>query len=76
MANGRLRFTRDAQRAIYEFSEGIPRLINQVCDRVLIRGYLQKTTTIRRDMVEAGVTELSGPSQRWGDTEIREVSGE
>ncbi|UCG53479.1 MAG: AAA family ATPase [Candidatus Latescibacterota bacterium] len=76
MSNGRLTFTPDAQRAIYEFSEGIPRLINQLCDRVLIRGYLQKTTTIRRELVEAGVMELSGPSQRWGDGEIREVSGE
>ena len=58
LQNGHLRFTSDAQQAIYEFSGGVPRLINMVCDRVLVRGYLRRTTTIRGDMVTASVDEL------------------
>ena len=66
MSNGRLRFTPDAQQAIFEYSDGIPRLINMLCDRVLIRGYLERSTTIERAAVEVGVDELGGraPEQR------------
>jgi len=68
MTNGRLAFTPQAQEAIYEYSDGIPRLINVLCDRVLILGYLQKTMTISREMVEAGVLELEGgASGRWSE---------
>ncbi len=66
MANGQLKFTPDAQQAIFEYSDGIPRLINMLCDRVLIRGYLERSTTIERAAVEVGVDELGGraPEQR------------
>jgi type II secretory pathway predicted ATPase ExeA len=60
MTNGRLEFTPEAQQAIYEYSDGIPRLINMVCDRALIHGCLQRTATIGREIVEAGVGELGG----------------
>ncbi|UCH83854.1 MAG: AAA family ATPase [Candidatus Latescibacterota bacterium] len=76
MRNGRLEFTPEAQRAIYDYSAGIPRLINQVCDRVLIRGCLEKKTRISGDMVEAGVMELQGPAPRWLSGDVREASGE
>lgn len=62
MANGRLIFTPEACGAVYEYSDGIPRLINTLCDRVLMRGYLQKTMTIDRDLVEASVGDLGGGS--------------
>jgi putative secretion ATPase (PEP-CTERM system associated) len=66
MTDARLDFTPEAHQAIYEYSDGIPRLINVLCDRVLVRGCLQKTSTITREMVEAGVLELEGGApQRW-----------
>jgi putative secretion ATPase (PEP-CTERM system associated) len=66
MTDGRLAFTPEAHQAIYEYSDGIPRLINVLCDRVLVRGSLQKTSTITREMVEAGVIELEGGApERW-----------
>jgi len=66
MTNGRLVFTPEAHQAIYEYSDGIPRLINVLCDRVLVRGFLQKTSTITREIVEAGVLELEGGApERW-----------
>jgi type II secretory pathway predicted ATPase ExeA len=71
MTNGRLVFTSDAQQAIFEYSDGIPRLINMVCDKVLIRGCLQRTATISREMVEAGVVDLGG----WIPGNHREAGG-
>ena len=69
MSNGRLVFSPEAQQAIYEYSDGIPRLINMVCDKVLIHGYLQRTTAISREMVEVGVLELEGGSAgQWKQT--------
>jgi len=66
MTNGQLVFTPEAHQAIYRYSDGIPRLINVLCDRVLVRGYLQKTSTITREIVEAGVLELEGGApERW-----------
>lgn len=66
MTDGRLAFTPEAHQSIYEYSDGIPRLINVLCDRVLVRGSLQKTSTITREMVEAGVIELEGGApERW-----------
>ena len=63
MANGSLKFSSDAQRAIFEYSDGIPRLINTVCDLVMIRGSLKRATTIGLEMVEATVNELNGGMQ-------------
>jgi general secretion pathway protein A len=59
MKNGQLMFSENAVDAIHGFSSGIPRLINMLCDRVLLRGYLQKTRVVERDMVEASMLELS-----------------
>ena len=70
LLNGHLRFTAGAQRAIYEYSGGVPRLINMVCERALVRGYLRRTTTIRKEFVTASARELTGdadpPSWSWG----------
>jgi general secretion pathway protein A len=69
MSNGRLAFTPEARGVIYDYSGGIPRLINTLCDRVLIRGFLERTTTINREMVEASVEELGGkPAAHRQDT--------
>jgi putative secretion ATPase (PEP-CTERM system associated) len=66
MQEGSVGFTPEAHQAVYEYSDGIPRLINVLCDRVPVRGYLQKTSTITREMVEAGVLELEGGTpERW-----------
>ena len=45
--------------AIYQFSGGIPRLINTLCDKVLHRGYLNKERIIEKRMVEMSIHEFS-----------------
>jgi general secretion pathway protein A len=59
LQNGQLTFSEPAVDAIHRYSSGIPRLINMLCDRVLLRGYLQKSHVVESDMVEASITELS-----------------
>jgi len=39
-------FTEEALRLIYQYSKGIPRLINTVCDNALLEGYLFKSNII------------------------------
>jgi general secretion pathway protein A len=39
-------FTEEALRLIYQYSNGIPRLINTVCDNALLEGYLFKSNVI------------------------------
>ena len=39
-------FTEEALRLIYQYSNGIPRLINTVCDNAFLEGYLFKSNVI------------------------------
>ncbi|MBI5787559.1 MAG: AAA family ATPase [Candidatus Schekmanbacteria bacterium] len=41
-----IKFSQQALRRIYSFSKGIPRLINQVCDKTLITAYFYKQNEI------------------------------
>jgi general secretion pathway protein A len=60
LANGNLVFSEDAVDAIHFYTSGVPRLINLLCDRVLLRGYLQKSRAVDRTIVESCVHELYG----------------
>jgi len=60
LPSGRLVFSDGAIDAIHFHTSGVPRLINLLCDRVLLRGYLQKSRAVERQMVEACVQELYG----------------
>lgn len=57
-ANGRPTFDAEAFRAIHEASGGIPRRINQLCDRLLLLGFLAGTDAFRLDDVKQVVDEL------------------
>lgn len=46
-------FTPDAMKAIYLCSNGIPRLINTVCDNALLEGFILKRKEINRDIIES-----------------------
>jgi hypothetical protein len=59
-SDGGITFTGDAYEAIFEFSDGIPRLINSVCDVILLIGYVNETKRFDRLNVEEAIRELSG----------------
>ncbi len=44
-------FTPDAIREIYDFSEGIPRKINIICDHALLSGFIKETRILNGEIV-------------------------
>ena len=59
-AKGAPRFTRPALWRIYGYSQGIPRLINAVCDKALLAGYVEQSDRINFSMVGRAIRELEG----------------
>ncbi len=55
-----VRFTRNACRAVYRFSKGIPRIINITCDRALLTAYSRSKKKITGNIVMSAIEELSG----------------
>ncbi|MHB8521088.1 MAG: ExeA family protein [Limisphaerales bacterium] len=59
-AKGAPYFTTGALWRIYRYSGGIPRLINSVCDKCLLAGYVQQREQIDYRMVGLAIRELEG----------------
>ncbi|MBD3349135.1 MAG: AAA family ATPase [Candidatus Eisenbacteria bacterium] len=49
-----------AVEAIFEYSQGVPRIVNMVCDRALLAGYAENRRTIKADLVQAAKEALEG----------------
>ena len=58
--NGRPTFSSWAIRAIHKYSGGVPRLINAVCDKALLYGYVNATYELRARAVRQAIRELEG----------------
>jgi general secretion pathway protein A len=58
--NGSPSFTRLAVWRIYRYSKGIPRLINALCDKSLLAGFVQQRLQINFSMVGRAIRELEG----------------
>lgn len=48
----------ECYKAIYNFSGGIPRLINKLCDRVLLFGFVKEVRVFTPDMFEECIREI------------------
>jgi len=59
-ANGRPTFSRWALAAIYRHSRGVPRLINAICDKALLCGYVEGCDRLGWHHVRRAVRELKG----------------
>jgi type II secretory pathway predicted ATPase ExeA len=53
-------FTEDAVRGVFDFSKGVPRLINNLCDTCLLLGAKQKVTTIDTPIVTHALEYVEG----------------
>ena len=51
-------FMQDAVKAVHLFSNGVPRLINTVCDNALLEGFLLKRKQIDKDVIESVAVSL------------------
>jgi general secretion pathway protein A len=59
-ANGRPAFTPWAFRSIFRYSGGIPRLVNAVCDKALLAGFVEGTDLLTWRQVRRAIRELEG----------------
>jgi general secretion pathway protein A len=53
-------FTQPALWRVYRYSQGIPRLLNAICDKALLAGFVQQRERIDFGMVGRAVNELEG----------------
>ena len=51
-------FSKDALEAIHNYSHGIPRLINTICDNALLEGFLRKKQRIDANIIKEVVNDL------------------
>jgi general secretion pathway protein A len=59
-AKGAPYFTSGALWRIHRYSSGVPRLVNSVCDKCLLAGYVQQRDRIDYRMVGLAIRELEG----------------
>ena len=53
-------FDWEALDEIYQYTGGIPRLINIVCDRALLTGYVAEQKNIGREIIRRSIQEIEG----------------
>ncbi|HEY6552952.1 MAG TPA: AAA family ATPase [Vicinamibacteria bacterium] len=57
---GKVAFTAHAIDAVHQLSTGIPRLVNSICDRALLAGYVKGLREINAGMVRLSAQEVIG----------------
>lgn len=57
-SNNSIKFTDEAIGVISDFSSGTPRLINMICDRALLAGFVAETDTIDLGIIKRCIEEL------------------
>lgn len=57
-SRGAVLFTPSALKRIFRYSGGLPRLINILCDRVLLIGYTEERREITEKLVNSAITEI------------------
>jgi general secretion pathway protein A len=59
-AKAQLEFDRSAVRKVFSYSRGRPRLINAVCDRTLLAGFVDNVANFTRRDVSRAIRDLEG----------------
>ena len=57
-SDGRIVFAQDSIDEIYNYSKGVPRLINIVCDRAMLLGYVEEIMEFHRDTIVKAISEI------------------
>jgi general secretion pathway protein A len=55
---GKVSFTKGGYRLVYDFSEGIPRRINALCDRALLIAYTKNISRINRKIIRHAARDI------------------
>ncbi len=77
-ANGTPIFDAESIPKIFQYTKGVPRLVNSLCDRALLTGYVGDRTLIGPDIIDEVVKELPALVHQPMKTtrEVVELSGE
>ncbi len=59
---GKIKFSNEAIDSISRFSGGIPRLINMICDRALLAGFVAETNHVDSNIIKRCLGELDSYS--------------
>jgi general secretion pathway protein A len=59
-SQGSITFSKSALNEIYKFSKGTPRLINLLCDRALLGGFVEETYHINKEIIKKAKKSLLG----------------
>jgi general secretion pathway protein A len=62
--DGKVAFTAGALEAVHQLAGGIPRLINSICDRTLLAGFVRGLRELNAGMVRVAAREVLGPRSR------------
>jgi len=77
-SQGGITFSKSALNEIYRFSGGTPRLINLICDRALLGGFVDETYHIEKGVVLKAKKELgdeeSSPSAFWITSLLKQLT--
>ncbi|MDP2984198.1 MAG: AAA family ATPase [Candidatus Latescibacter sp.] len=57
-SSGGITFTKGALRTVFQYSGGVPRLINLICDRALLAGYTSQSNRITYQLVKRSIESL------------------
>jgi len=57
-------FDKGATNEVYRLSQGVPRIINVICDRALLGAYALETRRVNASLVRRAAAEVSGQLQR------------
>ena len=64
--------TQEALRLVYQFSKGVPRLINQICDNAFLTGYVSEISVIDERIMKEVIEE--SPMEKFGQKKTREYA--
>lgn len=59
-SNGNISFSLKAVNEIFKYSQGIPRLINILCDKALLLAYVWERMEIGEDIIRKSIREIEG----------------
>jgi general secretion pathway protein A len=63
-SSGSIKFTDETFGVIADFSGGTPRMINIICDRALLAGFVDETRVIGLNIINRCVKELKGATEK------------
>jgi len=64
--------TPEALKLVYQFSKGVPRLVNQICDNAFLTGYVAEKRIIDEEILKEVIGE--SPMEKFGQDKTREYA--